>query len=79
MAKKARTRVAKQKKWETFLMQMAPTLAQMLSDVTAQNAKIEEKKVETQLKLAEAQCRLADSLASAITTLNIVALRQDAK
>jgi hypothetical protein len=79
MAKKTKSRATKKTQWENVLLQMAPHLAQMLSEITAQNAKVDEKKVDAQLRLAEAQCKLADALAGAITTFSVLALRHDAK
>lgn len=80
MAKK-KTKAARPKtlkEWEPIIMQVVPALTQALMQHREEVRRIEEKKIDVQMKLHEALCKSIDSLHLLIEDYRWKSLRDEA-
>ena len=66
------------KEWEPIIMQVTPILAQAIGGHFAEVRRIEEKKIDLQLKLHEALCKSIDSLHLLVEDYRWKSLRDEA-
>lgn len=66
------------KEWEPILMQVVPALMQVLVQQREDMRRLEEKKMDAQLKLHEALCKSIDSLHLLIEDYRWKSLREEA-